>query len=485
MTSNDIQKTELSVDDTTINIFANLIIRFYYKKMIEINTNKIAEAVCNLCLQANTLLDKSVYDSILKKYTKEIDSTKKTKIANILKNAQLAYKTKMPLCQDTGQVIVFVELGQNVKLTDRLLSDAINNGIEKAYKENYFRKSVVQNTLFNRKNTGTNTPAIIYTDVTDTDFINIKLLVKGAGSENYGQIKMFTPSAKEEEIFEFIKETILKAGEKSCPPLTIGIGAGGTLETAALLSKKAFFNKDQTQEEQAFIDRLKKHIDNICIDVLDIKLCSTATHIACCPIAVTINCHSVRHAQCHITDKEISYESKTLNFKDIKTEEEAQEVFTHDIEKIKSLKAGEKILLTGEVYTARDAAHKKIAKAIQNKEQLPFDLNNKIIFYAGPCPAAEGKVIGSIGPTTSTRMDEFLEIFHKNGMLASIGKGERTQEAKEITKKYLGKYFTAQGGIACLLAQCVKKSEIIAYQELGTEAVRKLYVGKLPVTVEI
>lgn len=453
--------------------------------MTEINTNKIAEAVCNLCLQANTILDENVYNSVLKKYEEEPNGTKKEKLANILKNAQLAYKYNMPLCQDTGQVIVFVELGQDVKLTGSLLSDAINTGIEKAYQENYFRKSVVQNTLFNRKNTDSNTPAIIYTDITNNDFINVKLLVKGAGSENYGQVKMFTPSAKEEEIFEFIKETILKAGEKSCPPLTIGLGAGGTLETAALLSKKAFFKKDQTPEEQAFIDRFKKHIDNIGIDVLDVKLCSTATHIACCPVAVTINCHSVRHAQCRITDTEISYECKDLNFKEIKTVEEAEEVYTHDIEKIKSLKAGEKILLTGEVYTARDAAHKKIAEAIQNNEQLPFDLNDKIIFYAGPCPAAEDKVIGSIGPTTSTRMDKFLEIFHKNGMLASIGKGERTPKAQEIIKKHHGKYFSAQGGIACLLAQCVKKAEIIAYPELGTEAVRKLYVEKLPVTVEI
>lgn len=453
--------------------------------MTEINTNKIAEALYNLCIQANTILDNSVYDLVLKKHKEESNEAKKTKLANILKNAQLAYKAKMPLCQDTGQVIVFVELGQNVKLTGSLLSDAINNGIEKAYKENYFRKSVVQNTLFNRKNTDTNTPAIVYTEITDSDFINIKLLVKGAGSENYGQVKMFNPSTKEEDIFEFIKETILNAGEKSCPPLTIGIGAGGTMETAALLSKKAFFNKEQTQEEQAFIDRLKKYIDNIGIDILDVKLYSTATHIACSPVAVTINCHSVRHAQCRITDKEISYQEKKFDFDEIKNDETAQEVMTHDIEKIKSLNAGEKILLTGEIYTARDAAHKKITEAIQNNEQLPFNLKDKIIFYAGPCPAAEGRVIGSIGPTTSTRMDKFLEIFHKNGMLASIGKGERTQAAEEIIKMHHGKYFTAQGGIACLLAQCVKKAEVIAYPELGTEAVRKLYVEKLPVSVEI
>ena len=453
--------------------------------MTEINTNKITEAVYNLCIQANTTLDKDVYNSILNKYSKEVDDIKKTKYANILSNAQLAYKTKMPLCQDTGQVIVFVELGQKVQLTGALLTDAINKGIEKAYIDNYFRKSVVQNTLFNRCNTKTNTPVIVYTDMTDTDFINIKLLIKGAGSENYGQVKMFSPSVSEEEIFDFIKETIINAGEKSCPPLTIGIGAGGTMETAAMLSKKSFFKQEHTPDEQAFIDRLKKHINNVNTVVLDIKLISSATHIACCPIAITINCHSVRHSQCCITGKEILYQNNVPNFIDIKCDETAQEVYTFEVEKIKQLKIGQKILLTGEIYTARDAAHKKIVQAIQNNEQLPFDLKDKIIFYAGPCPAPEDKVIGSIGPTTSTRMDEFLEIFHKNGMLATIGKGERTANAIKIIKKYQGKYFTAQGGIACLLAKCVQKSEIIAYPELGTEAVRKLYVKRLPVTVEI
>lgn len=453
--------------------------------MAEINTNKITEAVYNLCIQANTTLDKDVYNSILNKYSKEVDDIKKTKYANILSNAQLAYKTKMPLCQDTGQVIVFVELGQNLKLTGALLTDAINIGIEKAYKDNYFRKSIVQNTLFNRSNTKTNTPAIIYTDITDTEFINIKLLIKGAGSENYGQVKMFPPSVDEDEIFNFIKETIRNAGEKSCPPLTIGIGAGGTMETAAMLSKKAFFKHNYTPDEQAFIDRLKRHLDSIDTEIIDIKLISAPTHIACCPIAITINCHSVRHAQCCITDKEIVYQNKEISFATITNENDYPEIYTSDIEKIKNLKVGQQILLTGEIYTARDAAHKKIVQAIQNNEQLPFDLKDKIIFYAGPCPAPEGKVIGSIGPTTSTRMDKFLEIFHKNEMLATIGKGERTTEATKIIKKYQGKYFTAQGGIACLLAKCVQKSEIITYPELGTEAVRKLYVKRLPVTVEI
>lgn len=145
-------------------------------------------------------------------YEESSDSDKKNKLLNILKNIKLASDTNRPLCQDTGQVIIFLELGQNLLIHGILLKDAINNAVKRAYIDNYYRKSVVENSLFNRTNTNTNTPVIIYTDIIEGDSININLLIKGAGSENYSTLKMFKPTASKEEIFEFIKQSVITAG---------------------------------------------------------------------------------------------------------------------------------------------------------------------------------------------------------------------------------------------------------------------------------
>ena len=176
--------------------------------MAIINIRQIEEAIYNLCVQANTYYSAELYDIIYKKLKSSKDSIERQKLYNILKNIELAFTKKRPLCQDTGQVIIFLELGQNCQLRGKNINIAINNAVAKAYKENYFRKSVVKNAIFNRINTNDNTPAIIYKDIIEGDFINIKLLVKGAGSENYSDVKTLTPTATQEEIFEFIKQTI-------------------------------------------------------------------------------------------------------------------------------------------------------------------------------------------------------------------------------------------------------------------------------------
>lgn len=454
--------------------------------MTQINTLKIEEAVYNLCIIANTEFDGELYSKLKDKYEKTKNPDLKTKLNYILQNIKLAKDSKRPLCQDTGQVIIFVQIGQNVQLCGKLINMAINDAIKKAYDENYFRKSVVKNALFNRENTNSNTPSIIYTEIIEGDEIILSLLIKGAGAENYSQIKMFKPSDEKEKIFEFIKETINIAGEKACPPLVLGIGAGGTLDTAAILSKKAFFNESLSEDELGFVKELKEYIKEENDNILDIKLKTNFTHIASMPVAVTINCHSTRHSSCKINSGKIEYKKNDVDFKEIHEQKEnMKEIQTADIEQIKHLKHGENILLTGEIYTARDAAHKKIKEHYDKFGELPFELKDKIIFYAGPCPPAPNEISGPIGPTTSARMDEFCELMYENGLLASIGKGERSQKAIAVIKKHNGKYFTMIGGVACLIAKRIKKSEIIAYEELGAEAVRKLYVEKLPVKVFI
>lgn len=443
-----------------------------------IHTDKIKEAVYNLCVIANTTIEKPFYEKILGLY----NSTGDEKYALILQNIEISHKKSRPLCQDTGQVVLFVKVGQNVQISGENLENALNNAVAKAYEENFYRKSVVSNAIFERKNTKTNTPAIIYTEISSGDEIEINLLVKGAGSENYGAVKMFNPADTKEEIFEFIKETIQKAGERACPPLVLGIGAGGTMDYVALLSKKAFFSP-MSAAEIALKKELLGYLDGC--EVLDAKILTAPTHIASLPVAVTLNCHCMRHSGCVISENGIKYKNTDYTPGAIERKTGGLKINTCEIEKIRALNSGGEVLLSGEIYTARDAAHARIKEMLENGQKLPLELKNKIIFYAGPCPAAPDEVIGPIGPTTSARMDKYTDLMLKNGVIAMIGKGERSKESSKLIKSHNARYFTAYGGIASLLAGCVKNAEVVAFEDLGAEAVFRLEVENLPLKVNL
>ncbi len=412
---------------------------------------------------------------------------------NILENAKTAFQKERALCQDTGQVIVFVEMGQNVQLKGDFINDVINNAVAQCYKENFFRKSTVENAVFERKNTNTNTPCIIHTKLIKGDEIKLKVLIKGAGSENKSKLQMLLPNLNEDEIIKIASKLILEAGKSACPPMFIGIGIGKTSEGALMMSKEALLEENFTDNEIKLAQKIKETANNQApkdlnnIYALDVKVKTDFTHIACMPLAVSINCHSDRYKSCTISENGVSYTSKTPEFIEIVQENNRheKEIYTDDVDKIRQLKKGEELLLTGEIYTARDMAHKRLYDIIQNGDTLPFDIKNKIIFYAGPCPEKPNEIIGSIGPTTASRMDMYCEKLFDLGLLGTIGKGERSIEAVNIIKNNKGRYFTMQGGIAALLADKVKSSTIIAFEDLGPEAIYKLYVEKFPVIVEI
>ena len=317
-------------------------ISLYHVRMVEIKSSDIEKAVYELCVNANTMYDAKLYTNLIQKFNNACGNDK-IKYSNILKNIKLSFETKRPLCQDTGQVIVFAKIGNKVTITGKTFNEAVNNAVEKAYTENFYRKSIVTNTLFNRANTRTNTPAIIYTDIVDGDNIHIDLTAKGAGSENCSVIKMFNPSAAKTDIFRFIKDSVILAGEKSCPPLVLGIGAGGTLEYAALLSKKAFFHTPDEAEQQ-FIDELREYLKDIEESILDIRLCTASTHIASLPVALTISCHSTRHAGCTIKGNDIFYQKNTCDYLQTNDDSSFREVSSCDTETIRSLLPGENIL---------------------------------------------------------------------------------------------------------------------------------------------
>ena len=459
--------------------------------MIEISTDLIEQAVYKLCFDANICLNNKVYDKIYGAYQTAQNPCKDI-LRNILLNAKTAYEKKLPLCQDTGQVIIFVKIGHETVIKGGILEDCINKAVEKCYKDNFFRKSVVKNAVFDRTNTKTNTPVIIYTKHIEGDEIKISVLIKGAGSENKSKLSMVLPSIGEDELIKECAKLIFEAEENSCPPMFIGIGIGGTADKALLLSKEAFICDDFTTSENQLGEKIKdcvnskyksKYGENY---VLDVRVKTFSTHIACMPVGITVNCHSDRTAKCIIKGGIINYVSQKPEFKEIETSSEVlKEIKTDDIESLKKLQQGEKFLLTGEIYVARDMAHKRMFEMLSRGEELPIPIKDGIIFYAGPCPNKQGEIIGSIGPTTAGRMDKYAIEFYKQGLLATIGKGGRCKDVERIIKEKKAKYFTAYGGIAALLSEKVKKCEIIAFEDLGTEAIYKLEVEKFPLIVEI
>lgn len=462
--------------------------------MATLDTKIIKEAVYKLCYEANVSLNNRVYSKILNAYNSVIDENTKMIYSSILKNAKIASEIQRPLCQDTGQVLVFLTIGQNVQIVGEDLNQAINGAVETCYVDNFFRKSVVKDALFSRVNTKTNTPAIIYTEIVSGSEFRIDVLIKGAGSENKSKANMLLPTSSREEIKKYIADCVLESGTNSCPPLFIGVGIGATFDKASLLAKKALLiDSSQGEELDSFAKEIKDYINENAPEefsqayILDLNIITAQTHIACLPVSVSINCHSSREASCIIRNNEINYLNEKYDFVEIKDDSITglQEVKTSEIEKIRNLKKGEQILLTGEIIVARDAAHARLLNLIEKNKELPIGLKDQIILYAGPCPSMPGEIIGPIGPTTSSRMDRFAPVFYEKGLLATIGKGERSIDVYNSIHKNSTVYFTVTGGIASLLATKVKKSEIIAFEDLGAEAIYRLQVDKLPVKVNI
>ena len=389
--------------------------------MISIDVKKIKIAIKTLCQKAAINLDKKTYSLLFEAYQKEKNTNSKEVLGQILQNAFLANKIGRPICQDTGQVIVFLEIGQDVHIQGGSLTQAINEAVGESYKENYFRKSI--NTSLFRHNTKDNAPAIIHTDIVDGNKIKISICLKGGGSENMSRSEMLSPSKGKEGVIDFVLETVKRASLKACPPLVIGLGIGGNLEKSGINAKKALFLETaQTDFEKEILDKVNAL--NIgasgkggTTTVLDLKIIETPCHIASLPVSVALNCHAARHTSA-IIDENITYNFEEYEIFEIPKSLNVKEILTTDIEKIKALKAGERILLTGKIYTARDEAHKRL---LANSAK-PFEMKNSIIFYAGPCPAKPNEIIGPIGPTTSSRMDDYTEKLLEKGLLATIGR---------------------------------------------------------------
>lgn len=277
--------------------------------MREIHASAITDAVAELCMTANYALGDDVYQALEDGRTNEESPVGREVFAQLVENADIARAEHVPMCQDTGFAVVFVELGQDVHVTGGLLNDAINAGVAKGYTEGYLRKSIVGHPL-DRKNTGNNTPAVIHTEIVPGDRLKITVAPKGGGSENMSGVRMLKPSDGVEGVKRFVVELVKAAGSNPCPPIIVGIGIGGTMEKAAYLAKKSLLRRvgehNANPSDAALEDELLRLVNDTGIGpaglggritALAVNVETHPCHIASLPVAVNIQCHAARHKE--------------------------------------------------------------------------------------------------------------------------------------------------------------------------------------------
>lgn len=444
-------------------------------------------------------------------YERETSQSAKNAIEQILINSKMCALGKRPICQDTGIVNVFVEVGMNVDWDCELeLEDMINEGVRRAYNEpdNRLRASIVRDPLFSRVNTQDNTPAVIHTKLVKGDKLEITVAAKGGGSENKSKFTVLNP---DDNLTDWVLRTIPSMGAGWCPPGMIGIGVGGTAEKAMLMAKASLMepiniNDIKTKENQSDLEKLRidlfDKINELGIGaqglgglttVLDVKINDYPTHAASLPVAMIPNCASTRHVHFSLDGSGVA----ELPEIDLSLYPElAMDVSKYKKVDLDSLtqsemdewNIGDTLLLSGTIITGRDAAHKRLKTMIESGEGLPKGVNfeNKFIYYVGPVDAVRDEVIGPAGPTTSTRMDKFTDLILENtGLFGMIGKAERGQATVESIKKHQASYLIAVGGAAYLISKSIKKAKIVAFEEMGMEAIYEMEVKDMPVTVAV
>jgi fumarate hydratase class I len=451
--------------------------------------------------------------SLARAYELEQSPAARDAIAQILTNSRMCAEGHRPICQDTGIVVAFVRIGMNVNWQGATMSvsDMVNEGVRRAYlhPDNKLRASILADPAGGRKNTRDNTPAVIHMEVVPGDEVDVRIAAKGGGSENKSKFVMLNPS---DSIVDWVMKTVPTMGAGWCPPGMLGIGIGGSAEKAMVMAKEALMEpidmhelklrgpKNRTEELRI---ELCDKVNALGIGaqglgglttVLDVKILDYPTHAASLPIAMIPNCAATRHV--HFT-LDGSGPAK-LEAPDLKEWPDVQwapsptsrrvDLAKVTREEVASWKPGENLLLNGKILTGRDAAHKRIQDLLAKGEGLPagVDFTNRFIYYVGPVDPVRDEVVGPAGPTTATRMDKFTEMMlAKTGLLGMIGKAERGPVAIEAIRKHKAVYLMAVGGAAYLVSQAIKASRVVAFAELGMEAIYEFDVKDMPVTVAV
>jgi fumarate hydratase, class I len=442
-------------------------------------------------------------------YQREESPAAKDAMAQILINSRMCAEGKRPICQDTGIVTVFIKIGMSVQWETTLsLNEMVNEGVRMAYQnsDNPLRASILRDPAGTRTNTRDNTPAVVHTEFVIGDKIDIDIAAKGGGSEAKAKFAMLNPS---DNIVDWVLKTVPTMGAGWCPPGILGIGIGGTAEKAMLLAKQACMGSIDIHElkakgatnrlEELRLELIEK-VNALGIGaqglgglttVLDIKILDYPTHAANLPIAIIPNCAATRHIHFVLDGSGVAqftppslddYPRITQNASTARKVN--LDTLTHN--DIQSWQVGETLLLNGTLLTGRDAAHKRLCEMLDRGEPLPVDFSNKFIYYVGPVDAVRDEVVGPAGPTTATRMDKFTApLLEKTGLLGMIGKSERGSEAIAQIKKHQSIYLIAVGGAAYLVSKAIKQAKVLAFADLGMEAIHEFVVEDMPVTIAV
>ncbi len=433
-------------------------------------------------------------------------------LAQILVNSRLCAEGKRPICQDTGIVTVFLEIGMDVRWEGGMsVADMVNEGVRRAYllPDNVLRASILADPIGERKNTGDNTPAVIHMRVVHGAAVHVRLAAKGGGSENKARMAMLNPS---DNLADWVVETLPGMGAGWCPPGMLGIGVGGTAEQAVLLAKESLMGAIDIHDLRRRGPRNRKEELRLEIvdranrlgigaqglggltTVLDAKILDYPTHAASLPVAMIPNCAATRHAhfsldgggvaelrppsldQWPVLDWDAGAGSRRVNLNAVTREE------------IASWRPGDTLLLSGVLLTGRDAAHRRLLNMLDAGEPLPagVDFRNRFIYYVGPVDPVRNEVIGPAGPTTATRMDKFTDrLLAQTGLLGMIGKAERGPVGVEAIRKHKAVYLIAVGGAAYLVSKAIRSARVVAFEDLGMEAIHEFDVEDMPVTVAV
>ncbi len=445
-------------------------------------------------------------------YAAEESPAARDAMAQILVNSRMCAEGHRPICQDTGMVVVFLKVGMGVRWDTKLsVQEMVDQGVHRAYThpENVLRASMVSPPIGERRNTGDNTPAVVHVELVPGEEVEVRLAAKGGGSENKARFAVLNPS---DSLVDWVLRTVPTLGAGWCPPGMLGIGIGGSAEKAMLLAKEALLDPIDIHELRArgaatAIEALRlelyEKVNALGIGaqglgglttVLDVKIREYPTHAASLPVAVIPNCAATRHVEFRLDGSgparlapprredwpELTWEAaagaRRVDLERVTREE------------ISAWQPGERLLLSGRLLTGRDAAHKRIVDLLDRGEALPegLDLSGRFIYYVGPVDPVGDEVVGPAGPTTATRMDKFTEpLLAQTGLVGMIGKAERGDAAIEAIRRHDAVYLIAIGGAAYLVAKAIKASRLIAFPDLGMEAVREFVVEDMPVTVAV
>ena len=450
--------------------------------MREVDVSQITAAVCDMCIESTHTLSEDMEAAFTKAVEEEGSPLGKLVMDQLQENLHLARTEQIPICQDTGMAVVFLRLGQEVHLTGGALKTAVDEGVRRGYDRGYLRKSVVGDPI-ERVNTGDNTPAVLHCEIVPGDRVEITVAPKGFGSENMSRIYMLKPADGLEGVKNAILSAVEEAGPNACPPMVVGVGIGGTFEKCALMAKHALTRDLREESPIPYVRALEREmlekINALGIGpgglggtttAMAVNIETYPTHIAGLPVAVNICCHVNRHA--HLVLKQRSFDTQTNSVTIPSAAAEAGK-----------LRIGDYVCLTGTIYSARDAAHQRMQEALDRGEELPFPVKGSVIYYMGPTPARPGRPIGSAGPTTASRMDKYTPRLLDLGMAAMVGKGRRSPAVLEAVVRNNAVYFAAVGGAGAVLSHAIRSAEVIAYPDLGPEAVHRLEVVDFPVIV--